>query len=337
MPTRKLRIKFALSFCCYMNNAQSLTLLHILVYIKPTALFFLPLYSDLNTHNILQIKPHTRAHSFQHLAAVQKSNDDMYKWMEQVDCPVICCSVYVYIQNHVPPRTLRHTLKTARSHPGNRSWSSTLPQLRQHEPPFLVRSSRRQGKSKKYPSPYIAYCSLIHRQEPVFREERCVSKYSIKEQAQNHMVKRFTSAKFIHVPSRIISAKYQAWQTSWILFPLQLLPSKTAMEIEDICAKIMSQTCFPKVPGWNTICWSFSAFVVSHSTQIQGTYYCYMFHFLRVHQIIPLRSGKPNKTILKGRPLYSAYITGMSCVFSSRAFRNTHTVIRINTNYWCWC
>jgi hypothetical protein len=138
-----------------MNNAQSLTLLHMLVYIKPTTLFFLPLYSDLNTHNILQIKPHTRAHSFQHLASFQKSNDDMYKWMEQVDCPVICCSVYVYIPNHVPPRTLRHTLKTARSHPGNRSWSSTLRQLRQHEPPFLVRSSRSWEKVKS------VYCILL--------------------------------------------------------------------------------------------------------------------------------------------------------------------------------
>lgn len=120
MPARKLRIKFARSFCYSVNNAQSLTLLHILVYITPAALF-IPLHSDLNTHNILQIKPHTRAHSSQHLASVQKRNVDTYKWMEQVDCPVICCSVYVYIPNHVPPRTLRHTLKMTRSHPGNRS------------------------------------------------------------------------------------------------------------------------------------------------------------------------------------------------------------------------
>jgi hypothetical protein len=125
-----------------MNSAQSHTLLHILVYIKPTALFFIPLCSDLNTHNILQTKLNTRAHSFQHLASVQNNNHATYKWMEQVDCPVICCSVYVYILNHVPPRTLLHTLKMARSHPGNRSFSSTLRRLRQHDSPCLVKASR---------------------------------------------------------------------------------------------------------------------------------------------------------------------------------------------------
>ena len=31
--------------------------------------------------------------------------------------------------------------------------------------------------------------------------------------------------KFIHLSSSIKSAKYQAWQTSLILFPLRLLPS----------------------------------------------------------------------------------------------------------------
>jgi hypothetical protein len=76
MPTRKLRIKSARNFCYYMNSAQSPTLLHVLVYIKPTALFFIPLHSDLNTHNILQIKLNTRVH-FQHLASVQNNNRDM--------------------------------------------------------------------------------------------------------------------------------------------------------------------------------------------------------------------------------------------------------------------
>ena len=158
MPTRKPRIKSARSFCYYMNSAQSPTQLHILVYIKPTALFFIPLYSDLNTHNILQIKLNTRAHSFQHLASVQNNNQDMYKRVEQVDCPVICRSVYVYISKHVTQRTLRHTLKMARSHPGNRSCSSTLRQLRQHESPRLVRASRSRTIVRNTPSPYFTYC-----------------------------------------------------------------------------------------------------------------------------------------------------------------------------------
>jgi hypothetical protein len=155
-PTRKLRIKSARSFCHYMNSAQTPTLPHQMVYMKSTALFFIPLYSDLNTHNILQIKLSTRAHSFQHLASVQNNNHDMYQWMEQVDCPVICCSVDVYIPNHVPPRTLRHTLKMARSHPGIRSSSSTLRQLRQHESPSC-KSVTKPDNRMKYPSPYITY------------------------------------------------------------------------------------------------------------------------------------------------------------------------------------
>jgi len=202
MPTRKLRIKSARNFWYYTNSAQSPTLLHVLVYIKPKALFFIPLHSDLNIHNILQIKLNTRVHSFQHLASVQNNNRDMYKWMKQVDCPVICCSVYVYISNHVPPRTLRHTLKMARSHPGNRSCASTLRQLRQHGSPCLNKIVTKPDNRTKYPSPYITYCSLKHRLELVSREERCLPKYSIKEQAQKRIVKRVTSANlFTFLPA----------------------------------------------------------------------------------------------------------------------------------------
>jgi len=208
MPARKPRIKSAPSFCHYMNSAQSPTLLHLLVYMKPTALFFVPLYSDLNTHNILQIKLNTRAHSFQHLASVQNNNRDMYKWKEQVDCPVICCSVYVYIPNHVPPRTLRHTLKMARSHPASRSSSSTLRQLRQHESPCLVRASR---------SRIIAWNTRVR----TLRTDRWNTDWNWSPKKKGvyqsiHLNNRHKSACLsglllqIYSPSSIMGAKYQA-------------------------------------------------------------------------------------------------------------------------------
>jgi len=140
--------------------------------------------------------------------------------MEQVDCPVIRCSVYVYISKHVPPRTLRHTLKMARSHQDNRSCASTLRQLRQ---PSLTRASRSRTIVRNTSSPYVTYCSLKHQLELVSREERCLPKYSIKEQAQKLMVKRFTSADLFTLLTAL-RVQITRLTRHLILYPLRLLP-----------------------------------------------------------------------------------------------------------------
>ena len=114
---------------------------------------------------------------------------DVCKWMQQVGWYTMYYSVYVYIPNHVLTPAMGHTLKMARMHPGNRGWTSTSRQLRQHASPFLVIMSRSRAFVRN-----MEVLSFKYRTEVICREETCVSKNSIKEQAQKRMVQRFTSA-----------------------------------------------------------------------------------------------------------------------------------------------
>ena len=157
------------------------------------ALLFLPLpvYSDMNTHNIGQIKLNTRDRSLQHLTSVQENDKLCTSGWSRLTFYMICCDAYVYIANHVLPRTLRHTLKMARTQPRNRSSSSTLRQLRQHESPFLVIISRSTGIVWHIQALIFrtAHCNTDWNWSP--EKKRCVSKYSIKEQAQKVCIKVF--------------------------------------------------------------------------------------------------------------------------------------------------
>lgn len=176
-----------------------------------------------------------------------------------------------------------------------RSRSSTLQQLRQHESPFLVRSSRSRA---------IVWNTRVRTLRTAHWNTDCnwsPEKKAVYQGTQLNNGHKRAWLSGLLLPSSIRSAKCLADLLHTVSTLYDCHRQITAIQIEEIHAKVTSQTCIPTVPGWNLdhiiIHAEFFRYLFSvfpHKFKERKIITC--FDILRVHQISPLKCGKPNKT-----------------------------------------